>query len=114
MRSEFEPVLSRWQEQVEAGETPENLLEDEEYLAELADPYRDAEAQAAAFSEEGRQAGETGDSYILTTLLLASALFFAGVMPSFRARLPRILLLVGATACIAFAASRLVELPVIT
>jgi len=49
---------------------------------------------------------------VLTTLLLASALFFAGVTTSFRVRFAQVLLLFGATLMIGYAASRLVDLPV--
>jgi hypothetical protein len=53
------------------------------------------------------------DAYVLTTLILASALFFAGITTSFRVRFARLLLLVGATLLIAYAAARLGDLSVV-
>ena len=49
---------------------------------------------------------------MLTTLILASALFFAGLTTSFRVRFARLLLLGGASLLIAYAASRLVDLSI--
>ena len=49
---------------------------------------------------------------MLTTLVLASALFFAGLTTSFRVRVAQLMLLAGSGLLIAYAASRLVELNV--
>ena len=49
---------------------------------------------------------------MLTTLLLASALFFAGLTTSFRVRFAQLMLLTGSVVLIAYAASRLADLPV--
>ena len=45
-------------------------------------------------------------------LVLAIALFFAGVMSSFKYRPARVLLLVAAMGAVAVAATRLVDLPI--
>ena len=49
---------------------------------------------------------------MLTTILLAVALFFGGVTSSFRYKPARALLIVFALATIAVAASRLADLPI--
>ena len=49
---------------------------------------------------------------MITTILLAVALFFAGVTASFRYRPARVLLLLLAVGTVAVAASRLAELPI--
>ena len=112
IRPEFLPILDRWEEQVAAGSTPENLLSDQEYLDAQLAPYRETEAQAEALSLEAQEAGNLADDYVLTTLILASALFFAGLTTSFRVRFARLLLLGGASLLIAYAAARLVDLSV--
>lgn len=60
-----------------------------------------------------QQADTNNDAYILTTILLAVALFFAGVTSSFQSAPARALLLILALGTVAIAASRLAELPVI-
>ncbi len=112
IRPEFLPILERWEEQVATGESPDNLLEDQDYVDAQLEPYRVTVAEAEALSVEAQRAGNEGDDYVLTTLILASALFFAGLTTSFRVRFARLLLLGGATLLIAFAASRLVELDI--
>jgi hypothetical protein len=112
IRSDFLPILDRWQEQVDAGTTPDNLLEDQEYLDVQLESYRLTVAEAEALSVEAQQAGNEADDYVLTALILASSLFFAGLTTSFRVRFARLLLLSGSALLIAYAASRLVELDI--
>jgi hypothetical protein len=110
IRPEFLPILNRWEQQVAAGETPDNLLDDQNYLDAQLAPYRETQAEAEALSVEAQRAGNEADDYVLTTLILASALFFAGLTTSFRVRFARLLLLCGASLLIAYAAARLVDL----
>ena len=113
MRPGFLPVLDRWEEQVANGEMPANLLTDEEYLDEQLTDYRATTSRGEAASIASQEAGENSEDYVLTTLLFASALFFAGVTTSFRVRFARLLMLAGATLLIAYCASRLVEFPTV-
>jgi hypothetical protein len=108
IRPEFLPILDRWEQQVAAGSSPENLLSDENYVDTQLSSYRATEASAEALSQE---AGDEADDYVLTTLILASALFFAGLTTSFRVRFARLLLL-GSSLLIAYAAARLVDLSI--
>jgi hypothetical protein len=111
-RPEFVPVIERWQQAVQAGETPPRLLEDREYLdSQLAD-YQSTQAQAEAKDVEAKDAGENGDDYVLVTVLLAAALFFAGVTTSFKMQMARLVLLMFATVLIAYCLSRIATLPV--
>lgn len=113
IRPEFLPLLDEWEAAViEGDELPGNLLQNEDYLDEQFADYRAAEAAAGELELASADAGENADSFVLTTLLLASALFFAGVTTSFRVRLARVALLAGAVITIAYAAARLAELPV--
>ena len=56
--------------------------------------------------------GENGDDYVLLTLLLAAALFFAGVTTSFKMEMARLILLALAGALLAYCLSRIATLPV--
>lgn len=112
IRAEFEPVLRRWREQVEAGDTtPANLLEDQLYLDEQFAEYRAAQQRASDAEVASAEAGDTGTRYVLLTLMLALALFFAGVTTSFRLRFARLFLLAGAIVTVGYAAARLAALP---
>lgn len=111
-RPDFLPVLERWEEAIEQGESPPNLLTDQAYLGQQLDGYEGALATAESIDAEAREAGDNGDDYVLLTLLLASALFFAGVTTSFRVRTARLLLLACASVAIALALSRIATMPV--
>jgi hypothetical protein len=112
VRPGFRPVLASWQEQVDAGEIPTNLLADQEYLDDLFADSIAADAQAAAATERGEEAGGYADDYIQLTLFFASALFFAGITASFSNRLSKLTLLVGAGAILAVAGVLLAGYPV--
>ena len=112
IRPAFLPTLERWEEDVADGGSPTNLLVDDEYLEEQLTGYRDTEARAQAMTAEAEEASSHADDYVLTTLLLASALFFAGLTTSFRVRFAQLMLLTGSVVLIAYAASRLADLPI--
>jgi hypothetical protein len=112
VRPEFLPMLDRWEATLQAGGQPINLLDDADYLnAQLAE-YQEAERQAEDKTVASTEAGKHADDYVVTTILLAVALFFTGVFSSFRYRSARVLLLLATTATVAVAASRVAALPV--
>lgn len=113
VRDGAKPIVEQWTADVEAGRSPEPLLEDEDYLADLLAPYDRATASAEAAAVESSSAGETANSYVLATVMLAVSLFFAGVTQSFRMRTVRIALLAAAGFALAFAAATIAELGVI-
>jgi hypothetical protein len=111
-RPAFLPVLERWEDAIEAGETPPNLLQDSDYVGgELAE-YEATQSRAEAKDVEAKDAGKNGDDYVLITVLLASALFFAGVTTSFKLQLARLMLIGLAAVLIAYCLSRIATLPV--
>jgi hypothetical protein len=112
IRPEFLKVIERWQAEAAAGGSPSRLLEDEEYVNEQFATYTQLDAKANAKNIESDEAGQEADDYVLTALLLASALFFAGVTTSFRVRFPRLVLLLASALLIAYAASRVASLEV--
>jgi hypothetical protein len=111
-RAGFLPVLERWEEAVAAGGAPPPLLEDEKYLATQLAGYEETHAAAEAKDLEASEAGDNADEYVLMTLLLATALFFAGVTTSFRVPAARLILLTLAALAIAYSLSRIATLPV--
>jgi hypothetical protein len=111
-REQLLPLIDEWKATVEAGGTPTRLLDDTEYLDGLLQPYRDSLAESEALSNESLEAGDTGNNYVLVTLLLAVSLFFAGITNSFRDRGVRLALLAGSGLALAYAASRLADLKV--
>ena len=112
IRPDFLPVLDRWAAAVKAGESPGGVFEDKDYLAEQFASYEATVAAAEQATRDSQGAGEVADAYVGTTILLATALFFAGVTSSFRYRPARLLLLIAATGAVAAAAARIAGLPV--
>jgi hypothetical protein len=113
IRPDFIPVLDRWEAAVKAGDATVGVFEDRAYMAAQFADYTKADAAAEQATRDSQQAGETADVYVGTTILLAMALFFAGVTSSFRYRPARMLLLVAATGAVALAAVRIVDLPIL-
>jgi hypothetical protein len=113
VRPDFLPVLDRWQAATKSGGSGVGVFEDKTYLeAQFAD-YQQTVLAAQQATQDAQRAGGIADGYVRTTILLAVALFFAGVTSSFRYRLARLLLLVAATGTVALAAARIVGLPII-
>jgi hypothetical protein len=109
----FLPVLERWEDAVDAGQTPPRLTEEEEYMTDQFAEYYLAIDSAEAATTAASAAGDHAEDFILGTLLLAIALFFAGVTTSFSTRGVRFILLAGAAASIAYAGVHLSDLPVL-
>jgi hypothetical protein len=112
VRPGFLPILENWQAELAAGQTPTNLLTDEDYLDGLFAAADAADVEAAAATVRGEEAGANADDYIQLTLFFASALFFAGITASFSNRLSRVLLLSGAGIVLAVAGVMLAGYPV--
>ena len=112
VRPGFLPILEEWQQQIDAGELPTNLLQDEEYLTDLFAKSEGADGGALESSARSEEAGNTADDYIRLTLFFATALFFAGITASFKSRFPKILLLVSAGVTLVIAASLMSTYPV--
>jgi hypothetical protein len=111
-RRDFLPVIERWQQAIQQGNTPPNLLEDRDYVdTQLAD-YQATQAKAEAKDVEAKEAGKNGDDYVLVTVLFAASLFFAGVTTSFKLQAARLVLLMLAAVLIAYCLSKIATLPV--
>lgn len=113
VRKDFLPILDAWQAEVKAGKAPTPLADDPDYVAAQLADYRKVVASAAEDARQSAAAGSTASAYVSVTILLAAALFFSGVISSFKYRAARALLLAAALATLAVAASRLASLPVL-
>jgi hypothetical protein len=111
VRPEFQPVIDAWQRDVAAGVAPPPLVENQAYVDEQLDPSRALDATAAAATARSEEAASNADDYVLTTLIMASALFFAGVTGTFRAPVVRLGLLTCAGIVLAVGAGRIADLP---
>jgi hypothetical protein len=85
-RPEFRPAFDEWQAQrpfknPEATPTPFSL---ESYHVKLRDHARELSAEADRDTEAGERANAQSDRYVRGTVLFALALFFAGVVQTFR------------------------------
>lgn len=112
VRPEFLPVLDDLESRAANGEPLGNLFENDDYLDSLRGPTQEADARALAATLESQEAANNADDFLLTTLFMASALFFAGVTSSFKTRSARLLLIAAAGLALAVGVSRLVDLPV--
>lgn len=113
VREAATPIVERWSDDIDRGRSPTPLLDDDEYLGDLLAPYEEASARAERASLGASDAGETANSYVLATVLLAVSLFFAGVTSSFRMRTVKIVLLAAAGFALAFAAANIADLDVL-
>ena len=113
VRPDFLPILDRWEAAAKAGKPNVGVFEDKDYLAEQFADYDKTVGAAEQAGRESQEADDIAEAYVGTTILLAVALFFAGVTSSFLSRFARILLLISATGAVAVAASRIATLPII-
>ena len=84
MRDEFRPAFDAWIATAPPGSLPEGtpFTFPEYQLAAEADSQR-LEAEAAARFEDGREANQTADDFVLAAVLFASVLFFSGLGGTF-------------------------------
>jgi hypothetical protein len=83
-----------------------------EYTEVNAAETADLEEEASRLFEEGQDANEKGDNYVLVTVLFAVALFFSGISTSINFRTARLVLLVVAMAFVVGGGIYLATMPV--
>ena len=112
-RPEFVPAFKAWEAQDpihNPSATASPLYVPEYHLANAA--KADAlESLGDRRFEEGKEATDHTDAYVLTTVFFASVLFFAGISTRFDWLNLRIVVLILATVLVAYAAFRLFTLP---
>ena len=94
MREEFRPAFAEWLASAPPGELPEGTpFELESYTLAEEENAAELERRAAAAFDDGREANQTGDNFVLAAVLLASVLFFAGLAGTLDSRAPQVILL---------------------
>ncbi|HJS27539.1 MAG TPA: hypothetical protein VJ913_10490 [Actinomycetota bacterium] len=94
MRDEFLPAFDEWLASAHPGEVPEGTPFDlDSYRLAATEESERLEERAAARFDEGREANQIGDNFVLAAVMLASVLFFAGIAGTLDSRTPQILLL---------------------
>ena len=112
-RSEFQPAFLAWLDQdplhnINAVASPLYMPQYKLASAAKADQL---ETLGTRYFNEGRDATEHTDAYVLTTVFFAAVLFFAGISSRFDWQKMRAVLLVLATLGLAYAAFRIFTLP---
>lgn len=84
-RPEFMPAFEAWMatDPINNEEAPRSPFSLPEYVVSAEAEAAALEAEAAETFEQGETANERGDAYVLTAVLLASVLFFAGIASGF-------------------------------
>jgi len=113
-RDEFAVAFEAWLETdpLTNPQAPRSPFDMPEYELEAAQEAEALRTKAIAATAVAVDANQTGDDYVLTTVLFASVLFFAGISTKFRGRWIKVALLaVGFVAFVAGSAL-LVSFPV--
>ena len=97
-RDEFKPAFEAWLALVPEGEAPPGTPFDlPEYAPESRDQAEARLADSEAFANESAEANQTGDNFVLTAVVMASVLFFAGVGTKLKGRAVRLMMLIFAS-----------------
>jgi hypothetical protein len=93
-RPEFARAFEAWQttDPFINPDAPHNPFEMDEYRIAAADEAEELRAEAEASAGVALDANQTGDNYVLTTVLFASVLFFAGISTKFADRRTKVIL----------------------
>lgn len=96
-RDEFKPAFEAWLAGAPEGEAPPGTpLDVPEYAPESRTQLEARLADAERFADESADANQTGDNFVLTAVIMASVLFFAGVGTKLKGRLLRLFMLLFA------------------
>lgn len=84
-RDEFAPAFDAWAalEPLTNPAAPSSPFVMEEYVIDEAVAAAELDATADRRAQQARDANQTGDNYVLLTVLFAAVLFFAGVSTKF-------------------------------
>jgi len=112
-RPEFRPIFDTWlatrpQADPKAPPTPFALPG---YRSQHQEHARELESQSKALFDAGHRANHYADIYISATVVLATVLFFCGIIPQYRNSRVRLSLLGIAVLLLAFGLSKILVLP---
>lgn len=99
-RTEFKPAFAAWlaSDPLNDPDAPGTPFQTEEYALADLEKSEALLATAEARASDARTANQRGDNYILTTVLFAIVLFFAGTASKFEANRARVIGMSLATA----------------
>jgi len=112
-RDEFKPAFNAWlrTEPLKDPEAPDTPFGLKQYrVADLEESER-LESEAEGLFEEGREANQTSDNYVLATIFFAAVLFFGGLSVKFRTARLAVATLTFGTLMFLAGIVRLVTLP---
>ena len=113
-RDEFAVAFEAWLETdpLTNPQAPRSPFDMPEYELEAAQEAEALRTKAIAATAVAVDANQTGDDYVLTTVLFASVLFFAGISTKFRGRWIKVVLLAVGFAAFVAGTALLVSFPV--
>jgi hypothetical protein len=113
-REEFIPAFDAWLETdpVNNPDAPPSPFSMPEYKISLAEEAIRLEAEAEATFEEGTQANEISDRYILNTVILASVLFLGGIASRFKAMSARWVIIIFSLTILTYGLVNLISYPI--
>ena len=113
-RPEFARAFKAWQatDPFTNPNAPHTPFVMDEYRIAAADEAEQLRAEAETSVEEALDANQTGDNYVLTTVLFASVLFFAGISTKFQGRWTKLALVGFGLAAFIGGTTLLVTFPV--
>jgi hypothetical protein len=111
-REEFKPAFDAWLAQVPDGSVPPGTpFEVEEWASEARDEATRLNEEAETFATDASRANQLGDNFVLTAVLMASVLFFAGVGTKLKGRGVRLFMLLIAILLFLGAFTFMISLP---
>lgn len=96
-RMDFQPALDAWLEAkpLTNSNAPKSPFVIDTYMVEEYLKAEEMEAQAAELFQQGLDASQKSDDYILNAVILASVLFFSGISTRFSRKTPQLIMLVA-------------------
>lgn len=113
-RIDFLPYFEEWlaTEPLENPDAPRNPFVNEAYRDTLFARSNELEIDAAAKFETAKDANQTGDDYVLATVLFASVLFFGGISSKFDSARIQVALVILAVLMFTFGVIQVGGLPI--
>jgi len=116
MRDEAKPAMEAWlaTEPRTNPDAPPSPFAMPDYALKTRQESEAKEEEATSLTKRALEANQNGDNYVMTTVILASGLFFAGISTRFRWPRLEVAILVLALAAFAYAVYQLASYPVLT
>ncbi len=115
MRDEAKPAIEAWiaTKPLENPDAPSNPFVMEEYSIAKNQEAAANEAEAIALSQRALTANQTSDNYVLTTVILASGLFFAGIASRLRNPRTEFAVMIVALAALGYGVFNIATYPIL-